>query len=123
MPEAERVAVERFRACDVVADDRDLADSGAVEGGHGEIVGRPGGLGNEPPLRKKLGHPKMAHMAIHDLDSEPPPRASGPTAEFTGEHPGDPALAAFGRRITHIAFEHNLIIVRKGDNTRPSALL
>jgi manganese transport protein len=25
-------------------------------------------------------------MAIHDLDSEPPPRASGATGEFTGEH-------------------------------------
>lgn len=41
-------------------------------------------------------------------------------AEFLTLEGTDPKLLALGRRITRIAFEHNLIFVWKGDNIQPS---
>lgn len=41
-------------------------------------------------------------------------------AEFVTEFGIDPARVALARQITRIAFEHNLVIISKGDNTLPS---
>lgn len=41
-------------------------------------------------------------------------------AEFLTQEDTDPRRMAFGRRITRIAFEHNLIFVWKGSNNQPS---
>jgi hypothetical protein len=42
-------------------------------------------------------------------------------AEFRPTAQPDPILLNFARQIRHIAFEHNLIILRKGDNNERSA--
>ena len=41
-------------------------------------------------------------------------------AEFQRLDDTDPDLVALGRRITRIAFEHNLIFIHRGDNSQPS---
>ncbi len=44
-------------------------------------------------------------------------------AEFLTREDTDATLLALGRRITRIAFEHNLILIWKGDNTQRSNLV
>lgn len=43
--------------------------------------------------------------------------------EFRPNITKDPGLSAFARQVKHICFEHNLIILRKGDNTETSAFV
>ena len=41
-------------------------------------------------------------------------------AEFLEPADADPALLAIARQVKRIAFEHNLIVIEKGDNTAAS---